>query len=356
LATTIHVPLNKGYDVIIDSNILDYIGKKVRLLFDNVQTAVIVTDDNVKELYLEPVMRSLSEAGLSTIPYSVLPGEASKNYSEYFALLNYLAGSKLMRSDIIVALGGGVVGDLAGFAAATYLRGIRYVQVPTTLLAMVDSSVGGKTGIDLKAGKNLAGAFHQPSLVLCDTDVLDTLPASIYEDGLAEIIKYAMIGNSELLELLLAPNMKEHIASTVAACVRMKRDIVVQDEFDTGERKLLNFGHTVGHAVEFLSNYKISHGSAVGIGMTVMTCAAVKKNLCPPECLVVLKNLLSHFNLPNNTNYSAKELYNAAICDKKRQSNHITIIIPTALGKCELKTIPIGTLLNWIEMGLCIGS
>ena len=348
----ISVSLGQGYDICIGQGILTSIGDTAKKLFPKTQNIAVITDNNVKALYSEPVLKSLREAGFHSLPYSIPPGEASKNADEYFALLNWLADNRLTRSDIIIALGGGVVGDLAGFAAATYLRGISYIQIPATLLAMVDSSVGGKTGIDLKAGKNLAGAFHQPSFVLCDTDLLDTLPVDIYNDGMAEVIKYGMLGSPELLIHLSEALEKKRLEQIIVQCITMKRDIVQKDEFDINERKLLNFGHTIGHAVELLSEYKIPHGAAVGIGMIIMTKAAINKKLCPPECLSKLSELLSRFNLPNKTGYSADALYKAAINDKKRQGAFITIIVPTGFGKCELKKIPAENLLDWIEMGL----
>ncbi|MCL2565398.1 MAG: 3-dehydroquinate synthase [Defluviitaleaceae bacterium] len=348
----ISVSLGEGYDVNIGQGILSSIGDAARRLFPKGHTVAVVTDDNVKELYLEPVLNALTISGFRPLSYSILPGEASKSTDTYFALLNWLASNHLTRSDIIIALGGGVVGDLAGFAAATYLRGISYIQIPTTLLAMVDSSVGGKTGIDLESGKNLAGAFHQPSFVLCDINMLNTLPINIFNDGMAEVIKYGMLCGPKLLNQLLDSPPKDKLEQIIAECITIKRNIIQKDEFDTGERKLLNFGHTIGHAIELLSDYQISHGAAVSIGMAIITRAALMQKLCPHECLNVLTKLLSSFELPIKTNYNAKELYNAALSDKKRQGAFITIIVPTAFGKCELKTIPVEALLNWIEMGL----
>ena len=192
---TVTVSASRNYHIHIAPGLLSLIGEQTRALFPKAKTAAIITDSNVRKLYLEPVMQSLSEAGLAPISYAIPPGEASKNAEQYLALLDWLCQNCMTRSGLIIALGGGVVGDLAGFTAATYLRGIPLVHVPTTLLAMVDSSVGGKTGIDLRAGKNLAGAFYQPSLVLCDTSTLDTLPDHVFKDGLAEVVKYGMIGS-----------------------------------------------------------------------------------------------------------------------------------------------------------------
>jgi len=350
--TSVHVPLHFGYDILIGSGIINLAGEKSRNLFKSAQTAAIITDNNVGELYLPPVINSLQKAGFNTLTYSITPGENSKNPDEYVKLANWLAKSRLSSSDIIIALGGGVVGDLAGFAAATYLRGLAYVQIPTSLLAMVDSSVGGKTAINLNAGKNLLGAFHQPSLVLSDTDTLNTLPEPVFNDGMAEVIKYAMISDASLLKRLLQTDCKSELLHIITICTGIKRDIVTKDEFDKGERKLLNFGHTLGHAIELLSNYTISHGAAVSVGMTIITKAAVKKALCPQESLYVLEKLLSKYALSCGTKFSAQELFNAALNDKKRQGCHITIVVPTALGRCELMKIPSDSLLDWIETGL----
>jgi len=350
--TTINVKLSQSYDIIIAPGAFELIGGRICALLPGVRTAAIVTDSNVGELYLRVVRESLSKAGLSSVVYCIAPGESSKCASEYIALLNFLADSHFTKSDAIIALGGGVVGDLAGFAAATYLRGVPFIQVPTSLLAMVDSSVGGKTAIDLEAGKNLVGAFYQPILVICDTNALRTLPRKFYNDGMAEVIKYGMLGSTEFLNQVLQMHEDGAYEPLIATCIRMKRDIVENDEFDKGERKLLNFGHTIGHAIEKISDYKIPHGEAVAIGMAIMTRASCKQKLCPPECLDVLLNLLSHFNLPTNTGYSASAIYEAALRDKKRDGEFITIIVPTVIGKCELREIPVESLLNWIEMGL----
>ena len=360
----VSVRASRNYDVLIAPGLLSTIGEKVREIFPKAKTAAIITDDNVKKLYLEPVTRNLSAAALTTPYYSIPPGEASKNGEQYLSLLNWLCENKLTRSDIIIALGGGVAGDLAGFTAATYLRGIPLIQIPTTLLAMVDSSVGGKTGIDLPAGKNLAGSFYQPSLVLCDTKTLETLPELIFKDGIAEVIKYGMLGSVEILETLnfqtiipvptAAKPHPQSLVPIIEQCVSIKRDIVQRDEFDTGERMLLNLGHTIGHAIEKLSEYKISHGFAVAAGMAIDTRAAFRKGLCPKDCLDTLNDLLDRFGLPNSSDFSARELYEAALSDKKREGDMITNVVPRALGKSEPLKIPSSDLLDWIETGLAL--
>jgi 3-dehydroquinate synthase len=354
--TTIPVNLraksDTRYDIYLASGLLGGIGGKIKASIESAQTVAVVTDDNVKALYLQPLMESIKQEGFRPVSFSIPPGEASKSAEMYLTLLNWLAENKLTRSDAVVALGGGVVGDLAGFTAATYLRGITFVQIPTTLLAMVDSSVGGKTGIDLPAGKNLTGAFYQPSMVLCDLDVLTTLSPEVFGDGCAEVIKYGMIRHVSLLEKLLSAPVHQQLAEVIDICVSIKRDIVQEDEFDVGERQLLNFGHTIGHAIEKLSGYEVSHGRAVAAGMSIITRAAVRKNLCPPQCQTVLERLLADFNLPNRTDYSPKALYEAALNDKKRSGGTITEIVPSAFGESVLRKMPVTELLEWIELGL----
>jgi len=348
----VDVPTALPYDVVIGNGILTETGKRIKQLLPKAKKVAIITDDNVRELYLDEVKKYISDVGLEMFDYSIRPGEASKSSDNYIKLQNWLAGKGLTSTDAIIALGGGVVGDLAGFVAATYLRGIPFIQIPSTLLAMVDSSVGGKTAIDLPMGKNLVGAFYQPSLVLCDTRLLDTLAVDFMQDGYSEIIKYGMLGNPELLTDLAKGQFDMN--EVVAICVRMKRDIVLVDEFDKGVRKLLNFGHTVGHAIEQISGYQISHGKAVAIGMAVDTKAAVQLGLCDERCLTVLSDLLKKYELPSTTTYSAKEIYEATTRDKKREGDQITNIIPSEFGKCEMKIISMEEFYEWIKKGVSL--
>ncbi|MCL1949857.1 MAG: 3-dehydroquinate synthase [Turicibacter sp.] len=347
---TINVPVNKPYDVKIGTGILPAIGMKIRELLPQTQKVAIITDENVACHYLEAMNAYLREAGFEVLEYVIPPGEASKSSENYVKLQSFLAANQLTGTDAIIAFGGGVVGDLAGFVAATYLRGTPYVQVPTSLLAMVDSSVGGKTAIDLPEGKNLVGAFYQPALVLCDIKLLETLPQEVYHDGFAEIIKYGMLDNPKLLEDLAKDTLD--LEEIVATCVTMKKDIVVEDEFDKGLRKLLNFGHTTGHAIEQLSHYEISHGQGVAIGMAMDTQAAVNMRLCPKEALDVLLSLLEKFQLPHRTPYTAQEIYDASLMDKKREGGTISMIIPSVTGKCHLDKFSLEALFQWIEKGV----
>ena len=240
---------------------------------------------------------------------------------------------------------------MAGFAAATYLRGIPFVQFPTTLLAMVDSSVGGKTGADLSIGKNLIGAFHQPSAVFCDTNTLQTLPDNIFADGCAEVIKYGYINDPILLEMLKKP-FAAAPDEIIARCVANKRDLVEADERDTGARQLLNLGHTAAHAIEMLSNFTISHGSAVAIGMVLMAKAAVAAGLCEQDVPAHMEAMLKAYHLPTECKSGAKELAKVALSDKKRKGDSITLVLPERIGSSRLYPVPADTLAAFFKGGL----
>ena len=348
---TIHIQASKEYDVLIGRGLLDELGMRAKQVLRG-NHAAIVTDSNVAPLYLGRAYASMKAAGFEVSTFSFPAGEENKNGKTYLSLLNFLAEKRLTRTDALIALGGGVVGDLTGFTAATYLRGISCIQIPTTLLACVDSSVGGKTAIDLPAGKNLAGAFYQPDLVLCDPDLIESLPEAVFADGCAEVIKYGMLGSSELLESLQKKHAREDLEYVIAKCVDMKRDVVEGDEFDTGRRQLLNLGHTYAHSIEKLSNYEISHGSAVAMGMHLVTSAAVKKGFCPEACLKILDELLKKHNLPLRTNYSAEALAEIALSDKKRAGSSITLVVPSAIGESRLHQIDVCELTDWAKAGL----
>ena len=349
--TTIEVNASKHYTVEIGSGLLPGLGPKLAAL-GGAQRVCIVSDSNVWPLYGAAADASLHAAGLETCAFVFPAGEASKNGATYLELLNFLAENRLSRTDLLVALGGGVVGDLTGFAAATYLRGIRFVQVPTTLLAAVDSSVGGKTAIDLPAGKNLAGAFCQPSLVLCDVDCLMTLPDDIFRDGCAEVIKTAILFDEKLFMELVRDRLNFDREAVIAACVRHKRDIVVADEFDRGQRNLLNLGHTFGHAVEKLSDFSLSHGKAVAIGTAMSARAAVSLGLADQGTATRIMWLLERFGLPIFTHHSAEALANAALSDKKRSGGTVKLILPETIGRCTISPTPIRELESIIQAGL----
>jgi len=352
---TIQVEASKEYDVLIGGGLLSKAGELFKAACSNYtgkgEKAVIVTDDVVDKLYADTVEKSLAVEGYKTKRFVFPNGELSKNMETYTALMNALTEAGLSRSDVIVALGGGVVGDLAGFAAATYLRGVPYVQVPTTLLSMVDSSVGGKTAVNLKAGKNQAGAFYQPDTVLCDYETLRTLPSDVFNDGCAEMVKHGMIQSSELFELLKKP-LEPQMEDIIARNITIKRDIVVKDERDTGVRQILNFGHTIGHGIEKQSDYKVAHGKAVAAGMAIATRGAWRLGICDKNCYTELVEVLKVFGLPYETDIPSEMLIHAAFSDKKRSGKNINEVLPVKIGKCILHSFSMDELESFIKLGL----
>ena len=349
--TIIEVNASKSYRVEIGSGLLPLLGSKTAGL-GKVGKVCIVSDSNVWPLYGAAADLSLHEAGLETCHFVFPAGEERKNGLTLLELLNFLAENRLTRTDCIVALGGGVVGDLAGFAAAAYLRGIRFVQVPTTLLAAVDSSVGGKTAIDLPAGKNLAGAFWQPSLVLCDIDTLGSLPEDIFRDGCAEVIKTAILFDRSLYHTLCRDGLGFDRESVIARCVELKRDVVNADEFDRGLRQKLNLGHTIGHSVEALSDFTLSHGKAVAIGTAIAARASAKLGICDWGVSAQIQWLLQHFGLPLFTGRTAEALTGVALSDKKRSGGTVNLIVPLEIGNCAILPTPVEELEGFVQAGL----
>jgi len=349
---TVKISVSKEYEVLIGFGILESAGELVRKVRPKSVKAAVITDDNVGPIYLERLEKSLEKAGFETLSHTFPHGESSKNAENYVSILNFLAGNHISRSDIILALGGGVVGDITGFAAATYLRGTPFVQIPTSLLAMVDSSVGGKTAIDLEAGKNLAGAFCQPELVICDLDCLDTLTPEFFTDGCAEVIKYGVLADRELFEHLKKYGQCFEREYVISRCVELKRDYVTEDEFDTGIRMMLNLGHTVGHAIEKISVYAIPHGSAVAMGMALIARACAAKGLCSESCAGDIIEGLSALSLPLDCPYSAESLVGPMLSDKKRSGAAVNLITVRDIGHCEIIPTPVDELLDFISTGI----
>ena len=347
---TVHIDASRSYDVRIGRGLLDDCGRQIA---ERVRcaSAAVVADDTVYALYGERVCASLEAAGVRTVCYVFPHGEKSKNLLEYAKILNFLAENRVTRADALIALGGGVTGDLGGFAAATYLRGIPFVQLPTTLLAAVDSSVGGKTAADLPAGKNLAGAFYQPELVLCDLDTLDSLPREIFLDGCAEVIKYAVLGSRELFALLADIPSGKGLEEVTARCVEMKRDFVQSDELDRGARQMLNLGHTFGHAVEASSRFTLSHGKSVAIGMAMILRAACSRGLCSAETRDAVIALLQRYGLPTECPYPADMLLGALSADKKIFGTRLNLVVPTDIGACRLLPVGVDELSGWLRDG-----
>ena len=347
---TVHIDASRSYDVRIGRGLLDDCGRQIA---ERVRcaSAAVVADDTVYALYGERVCASLEAAGVRTVCYVFPHGEKSKNLLEYAKILNFLAENRVTRADALIALGGGVTGDLGGFAAATYLRGIPFVQLPTTLLAAVDSSVGGKTAVDLPAGKNLAGAFYQPELVLCDLDTLDSLPREIFLDGCAEVIKYAVLGSRALFALLADIPSGKGLEEVTARCVEMKRDFVQSDELDRGARQMLNLGHTFGHAVEASSRFTLSHGKSVAIGMAMILRAACSRGLCSAETRDAVIALLQRYGLPTECPYPADMLLGALSADKKIFGTRLNLVVPTDIGACRLLPVGVDELSGWLRDG-----
>ena len=295
----------------------------------------IVSDSTVAPLYLQ----KLEQQFTLPVTHTVIPaGEEHKRLSTVEGIYHDLLASGMTRKDLIVALGGGVVGDITGFAAATFLRGVSLCQIPTTLLAQVDSSVGGKTGVDMPEGKNLVGAFYQPRLVLIDPSVLTTLPEQTFADGMAEVVKYGYISNRDILDMVSAPDYKQNIESIICECVKIKRDVVTIDEHDTGLRMILNFGHTIGHAAEKLGNYvDLTHGQAVAVGMVAaMRLSAMLGNEDLSERLI---GILEHIGLPTELKYGRESIFNALLSDQKKFGATVNFILVREAGRAEITPI-----------------
>ena len=348
--TKVRVNVNEGYDVVIGAGILDKTGELIKSAgFFGV--CAVITDTNVEKLYLNRVLKSLEKEGFAPHAYAFEAGEKSKNLNTLSDILEFLARIPLTRSDFVIALGGGVTGDMAGFAAGTYMRGIKFIQIPTTFLAAVDSSVGGKTAVNLSSGKNLAGLFHQPSLVIMDTETLKTLSEEDYACGCAESIKMGVISDPALFEIFENGCVSENEAEIITRAVSAKARIVEEDEKETGARKLLNLGHTYGHAVERLSGYEVSHGYAVSMGLSMAARAAAKMNDMDPALASRIINVLRKNRLPVHAPYQAQALFEASATDKKMSGSSLSVIVPKKLGDCEIRKIKSDRFIDYIIMG-----
>lgn len=328
----IKVKVRNGYEVLVGKDILKDAGTFIKTVDARVNKLFLVSETNVAPLYLDKTVEALTNAGFEVVTFVFDAGEQSKNLETVTKMLGSLAENRFTRTDAVVALGGGVTTDMAGFVASIFLRGIQVFQIPTTLLAQVDASVGGKTGVDLKEGKNLVGAFHQPSLVICDTDLLSTLPEEVFSEGMGEVIKYAFISDKELYEKLKTRLTKSssNLEDIVARCVELKAYVVEKDEHDNGLRQSLNFGHTIGHVIECKSNYTVPHGYAVAKGMALISRrSAVYNNLV---------EMLKIYELPYEDDITADEILSGILNDKKKRGSKITLAIVNEIGKCELVT------------------
>ncbi len=341
----ITVNASKSYDILIGHGLIDQIGEIFKERF-SVKKIAVITDDKVDGLYGQKVITSLEQKGYKTCKFVFPNGEKSKDIATYSKILTFLAQSQITRTDLIVALGGGVVGDITGFSASTFNRGVPFVQVPTTLLSQIDSSVGGKTAIDLPEGKNLVGAFYQPSLVLCDIDALDTLSKEDYACGMGEGAKYAIL-DKKIYELI---NNKFDFLEFVYLCIDYKRTIVEEDEFETGNRKLLNLGHTMAHGIEKLSTYTISHGNAVAMGLKIILEASKKHGLINQEtfdnCMKTIKLCVGE-DLDLSCPYEINDLIKVALHDKKRDGDFINVVMVKGVQNCTIEKLEISKLAEY---------
>ena len=324
-----------SYPIYIEKGILSDAGTYISDIFKG-KRIMVISDDNVFPLYGDKLLDSLNSYECHTL---VLPhGEPTKDFQTLPTVYSALLDAKLTRSDLIIALGGGVIGDLAGFAAASYLRGIKLVQIPTSLLAQVDSSVGGKVAVDLPQGKNLVGAFFHPKMVLIDPDVLNTLPPHFISDGMGEVIKYGCIKDAGLFDQLCShssfDDLKPELADIIARCVDIKRIVVEADQFDTGERMLLNFGHTLAHTIEQYHHYeRESHGEAVAIGMYQITKMAEEKGLTESRCADRIKKALDIYGLPSSCGIPMDDLKAAVTLDKKNLNGKLNVVLLKTVGE-----------------------
>lgn len=359
-AYTLDIDTPQPYQVHVGTFLLEQVGQITRSVVEAAERALVITDSNVGPLYAAPVIDGLEAAGFATSLETFEAGEEHKRMETLSTLLERAAEEQLSRRDVIIALGGGVVGDMAGFAAATYMRGIAFVQVPTTLLAMVDSSVGGKTAIDLAHGKNLAGAFWQPRAVIADVGCLGTLSDGQLADGCGEVIKHAMIADAELFEELeltpLTPALLKQdlsrVAWLIARNIDIKRAVVVEDERESGLRKLLNFGHSIGHGVEAAEQYRMGHGTCVGIGMVAIASASVTAEICPEDVPERLASLLVRHGLSLAFDASTDEVYAEALHDKKRAGSSIDLVVPRGVGAASLAPTHLDEFRRILEVGL----
>ena len=336
---SLRVNVGKGYEILIEKGIISSCGDYIKNV-SKAKKVCLISDTNVYPIYKDKVIKSLEENGFEVIKYVFEAGEGSKTIQTVIEMVEFMAENALTRNDLVVVLGGGVCGDMAGFAASIYLRGIEFAQIPTSLLAQVDSSVGGKTAVDLPQGKNLCGAFHQPCIVLIDPDTLNTLTPEYFSDGMAEAIKMGCIKSSSLFEKIENEDAKEIIDDIIFECVSLKATVVENDEKEKGERALLNFGHTAGHAIEKLHNFTtISHGEAVGIGMVIVSKAGEANGITEKGTADRIIKVLQKYNLKIKDNHSLTDIITAMNSDKKRTGTAINFILLYSIGESFINPI-----------------
>ena len=351
--TEVNINTSKKYKIKIGSGLLDKIPEFLKA-YRSKSNIVLITDDIVNSLYVDKVVENLSKNQFYPHRYIIKNGEKSKNLETITDILNFLADNEINRNDLIIAIGGGVVGDIAGFVASIYLRSIDFIQVPTTFLSAIDSSVGGKTGVNLKKGKNLVGSFNQPLEVICDIDTFSTLDDKIFSEGVAEAIKYGLLFDKTLFNRLATGTLHQKskdLEEIISRCVKLKGDIVRDDEFDRGNRQLLNLGHTIGHSIEKISKFTIHHGIAVGIGMAIITKSSEVNSIGKNGIYNKVKDSLLANNLPIEIDYPTELIYEYSKSDKKISGDSINLIVPVDIGYCRLYKMKINEVFDFINSG-----
>ena len=335
----IFVGTKPSYKVIIGRGALTQVGSLIKRVTDDIQKVLVVTDSNIAPLYLDKLRKSLEIAKIEVYEYVFDAGERSKNIDSITGMWGVMAENGFTRTDAVVTLGGGVACDMGGFAAATFLRGIRVFQVPTSLLAMVDAAVGGKTGIDLKEGKNLAGAFWQPSMVIEDTDCLDTLPDELFTEGMAEVLKHAFIMDPEFIEKMVAMNVADKVS------------VITEDTIDNGRRQTLNYGHTIGHVIERDSNFKLAHGVCVAKGMGIIIDASVAAGRLSASEAETMKGLIAAYGLPTEDDITPEQAVAGAMNDKKKRGDMISVIVVDKIGSSGIVKMTPDEFLGFLKAG-----
>lgn len=341
----IYVGVNKPYKVILGEDTLTQVGQLIKRTDENIRKVFIITDSNVAPIYLDKVKTSIRYSKLISSELIIEAGEKSKTIDNANLAWELMASNGFTRTDAVLALGGGVVGDIAGFVAANFLRGVKVIQAPTSLLAMVDSAIGGKTGIDLPSGKNMVGAFFQPSLVIEDISCLSSLPDSVFIEGMAEVIKYALAMDKSLFEILEKESIEsirennELIETIISLCVRNKVGVVVEDEHDNGRRQILNFGHTIGHVLEKRSNYEISHGICVSKGMALIINASMRRGEIDETKALRMLDLLAKYSLPTSEDISVEDIVEGSLSDKKRRGELLSLVLLDDIGSSYIREV-----------------
>lgn len=331
------INFNSIYDIIVGNNILNKIDLNSYIIKNKI---LIISDDIVWNIYKNKISNLFKSQNLDFFSFIIPHGEKSKSLNIVNQIYNILYQNNFIRTDYLIALGGGVIGDISGFVASTYMRGINLINIPTTLISQVDSSIGGKTGLNFKSGKNLIGTFYNPKLVICDINFLETLDKRQFSSGVAEIIKYSLIKDKSIKGLL--NNINENLEVIILKCINIKKDIVLNDTYDQSERKILNFGHTIGHALEASENFtNLLHGEAIGLGMLMITKAATKNNLSSSFIYDEIYRLLQKFHLPISWNLDINEILDKIILDKKRSNNIIDLIIVKDLENPIIYPLPL---------------